>query len=466
MALQEVTFQLPGGFECPAAYFEGTPEETATILVLGAIAYDAVRHEAEKSLHTQTLTRLKASAEAEYVPILQGLKEKLGASVALSETLKTRLATTEEDVRLVEKRVREEERRNREEIVAELRAQLAAATNAQKVLADQFGGLKDTLVRVTSSSSQKGRLGESGFAPLLRKAFGDEDCLVEEKGAEGHQGDIHMTWKGQKFMWETKNYTRTVQDLEVQKFLRDMEQNPDFRCGFMVSLSSGIAYHNKAGNLDLQELPDGRMCFFLTNFGHHEDPVTVLQSVRPFLELLLRRKPAVEHAATDEFALQRAETQKALVLKLLQSHADAMKRLRNALLNAKKKQEQLWVELTADMRSAEAQIQVMLETLLSKDLPDTEPEQTDVPLNTEIPSYLFAKTDRLTEAEQTFIKQTLEAFGIETDVKTAAKDIRDAYKRMGYSETALEGYRGLFQDDVWPKGGRFVKYLTVSAASS
>ena len=475
--MDSVVLSVPKGFECPDVYFKGTPEETAEILILGAFAHNAVRHEAEKSFHAQTLTRLKTSAEAEYQPIIQGLKEKLGTTITLIESLKARLAQTEESVRSVESRVREEERRNREEIVGELRAQLISATGSQKALVDGFGSLKESLLRATTSSVTKGRLGEAGFATLLLKAFGDEDCLIEEKGGEGHQGDIHMTWKQQKFMWETKNYIRTVQDSEVQKFLRDMEQNPDFRCGFMVSLQSGIAHHNKAGNIDLLELPDGRVCFFLTNFATQEDPVVILQSLRPFVELLLRRVPDDAESQTEEYALRRAETQKALVLKLLQGHAESMKRFRNALLNAKKKQEQLWLELTADMRGAEAHVKLMLETLLS----DEEPQEDDnatLPVNEHVsesssptesrfaPTYLFKQTEGLTKAEELFIKQTLDTFSIQTDVKTSAKEIRDVYKRLGYSELALHGYRGLFADDVWPKGDRFVKYLTVSAESS
>ena len=83
---------------------------------------------------------------------------------------------------------------------------------------------------------------------------------MEEVGKEGHQGDLRMTWKNHRIMWEVKNYTRNVETKEVTKFLRDMSECKDVSLGVMVSLNSGIAGHTKAGNIDLEELQDGRIC--------------------------------------------------------------------------------------------------------------------------------------------------------------------------------------------------------------
>lgn len=456
--------------------------------------------EGQKQTHETLFSSLQKKAAADYEPRLQELedvlqKERHEAARALEKEalkaarLKERLEEEEQRRRDTERRVREEERANREEICAEkdnriqsLQAQLGAKLGNveqslkenSRAVVDQFQAFKEQILKTNAGSKKKGDHGEGMFKDLLLRAFGStnrgETFDIEGVGAEGHQGDLRMQWLGHRILVEVKNYDRNVESKEVTKFLRDMEESRDVSLGIMVGLYKGIAGHTKAGRVDIEELRDGRICVYLTEFMLHEDPVLILQGLKPFLETfldyrtkLLKTKTKTSSEEADdqesldaETQIQRLEQQKTTLLALLNSHSTQVIGFKNTLVNAKKKNDQIWLELTAAMKKTEHDVKLLLSTIL-----DTEFSTEDSATET-LPEYLVVETNLAlhVEKDRKFLQDTLKHFDIHEDLKTATKDIKDAYKLLGYSDDYISGARTrLFQGDVWPSGKKDVKYL-------
>jgi hypothetical protein len=259
---------------------------------------------------------------------------------------------------------------------------------------------------------------------------------------------------------EVKNYERSVDDKEVKKFLRDMEEGRDVSLGVLVSLRSGIVGHSKTGMIDLVELRDGRMCIYLTHFLTHQDPVQFLQSLKPFMEtfLLLREKHApITNVSLAEQQVERFEIQRTILLKLVQNHQESMRKFKNTIQNAKKKQEQIWLEIGIDMREADHQVKLLLETLFDVNSTAEQEEQVET-----LPSYVFRITDlsMYNEKERKFVKDLLAKFTIEEDASCPKKELKDVLKPLGYSDEAVSKYCERFLlEDVWEKGKMKVKYF-------
>ncbi len=490
--MQEITLLVPASFVLPKVYLQIDPDATAKSLVLGAHAYELMLAEGQKQTHEDLFQSLQKKAAAKYEPKVHELEEQIHMHAKVLEKerervahLKERLEDEEHRRREIERRIREEERANREEICKEkdsriqsLQLQLTSKLNSveqslkenSRTVVDQFQAFKEQILKTTTGSKKKGDHGEGIFRDLLLRAFGavgrGEVFDIEGVGTEGHQGDLRMQWMGHRILIEVKNYDRNVDGKEVTKFLRDMEESRDVSLGLMVSMTKGIVGHTKAGRVDIEELRDGRICVYLTEFMLHEDPVLILQGLKPFLETFLEyraktlktsKRTELDTHESEEHIL-RLEQQKTTLLALLQNHSVQVTGFKNTLVNAKKKSDQIWLELTASMKKTEHDVKLLLSTILDTDF-NADFEGGAVEL---LPEYLVIEPNMThhSEKDRKFLQDTLKHFDIHEDLKTSTKEVRDIYKVLGYSDDFLSAARvRLFQGDVWPSGKKDVKYL-------
>jgi len=489
---QELILQVPGDFQVPHFFHTLQPSDIARVITLGTIAYETIKQEGNKSEHEAIFDSLKTEAEKKYSVQIKVLENDYTSQVeelekqkqflnTLVSTLKQKIQS-EETMRLdTERRVREEERRNREELVKEkdsrinslesqVRSSLQSVEQSMKessrFLTDGFQNFKEQILKNTTGSQKKGTQGEVVFEDYLHRVFGSvgikEEFSLINVGAEGHQGDIRMKWKNHSLLWEVKNYARNIDQKEVNKFLRDMEENPDISLGVMVSLNTNITGHQKTGNIDLEELRDGRICIYVNCFLKNEDPTTFLQSLKPFIETFLQyRKPvSMEESNEAQNQVERLEFQRTVVLRLLKNHQESTRKFKNVIANAKKKNDQLWGELTTEMREAENQVKLLLETILDSSMlsSDTYEEEVEVKL----PEYLFRHTDinMYNDKERKFLMDTLKIFKFSEDYSINSKAVKDIYKEHGYSDHTIDNIRyRIFTDDAWEKGKTVVKYM-------
>lgn len=471
---QEITLTLPTEYSLPPLFSSLDESQTALALSLGAYSYETVKQHGEQLTHEELARHLTEAAAAKYEPALEALEKHVAK-------LKERLQDEQERRLATEKTVREEERRNREEILSEKNLRIVSLEEQLKELStsiressrqmsDTFQNFKDQILKNTSGSKKKGDVGEAVLENILERAFGggstNEKFDIQNVGKEGHQADLRMHWQGHRIMLESKNYERNIDGKEVLKFHKDMEAAKDCPIGMMISLTSGITGHMKAGKVDIEMLHDGRMCVFFNSFLAHEDPVSLLQSLKPFLEIFLKSmKPASFQGQVDESVAQRQleffEQHRKAMLKVIQNHEEQMRSMKNVLVNAKKKQEQSWLEIMGEMREAEHKVKLLLETLMDFSLDEDDNEDTKAVV---LSPFVFRHTDiaLFSEKERKFIQDTLQYFEIGEDYKVHTKDAKEIYKALGYTDESLTLMRTrVLQDDVWERGKKEIKYMRI-----
>lgn len=463
-----IKLEVPENFDIPLFFNGLSPEETGRVLTFASVAYNSVINEGNKHENKEVFKTLVAEAEKKYEPQLQSLSEAVsGFKRKLQEETAARIDT--------ERRVREEEKRNREEILKEKDSRIQALESqvkhtlvtfehglreSSRSLTDKLESVKDQMLK--TGSQKKGQHGEVILAECIQKAFGSggikDEFSLEDVGKEGHQGDMHMKWMKHTVLWESKNYSRSVNQEEVNKFLRDMETNPTISLGLMVSLTSGIVGHQKNGGIDIQELRDGRMCIYINNLLKHDDPTTLLQSLKPFMETFINnRKPlTIEENTESQQQIEHLNLQRTIVLRLLQNHYDSTRKFKNTLANAKKRSDEIWTGLTVEMRESEHQVKLLLETI--------QDSTKDVVVKTELPVYIFRHTSlsMYNEKERKFIEDTCKFFTFSEEYSSSSKTIKEVYKTMGYTDGAVDTMRPkIFNDEVWGKGVTTIQGMKV-----
>jgi len=476
----ELTLSVEATFLLPTVYSTATPQQIGQMLTLGGLAFESIQSHGAKQEYDALYQTLEKEAAKQYEPKIQTLEKQLQQQSDLLTALKQRLITEEESRLDTEKRVRQEERRNREDLLAEKDRRIEAleATTksfeqalkeSSRSLSDGFQNFKEQILKTNTGSSTKGKQGEIAMNDMILKAFGSvgmkEEFTLEDVGKEGHLGDLIMRWKGHKILWEVKNYSDTVKQKEVTKFHRDMEENRDIQLGIMVSLHTAIVGHHKTGHVDLEELRDGRKCIYIHTLMRHEDPVLVLQSLKPFMELFLEQVPEAsctqqqseEHEAVRQ--LERFEAQRTILLRLLNNHQEFIRKFKNSIANAKKKSEQQWLELASDLREAEHQVKLLIETFLDKSFTGKDKDATE---SSQLPNFVFTHTDLAMygEKERQFIQDTLSIFEFDEDVIMNSKMVKDFYKELKYSEDQVNAMRPrVFVEGVWEKGSKEVRFF-------
>ena len=466
-SLQEVILHLPLNYQIPELFLQGDPELIATALTLGADACRIITKEAfakvRSETHQEIIAEIKTQTEQEITKIR---REREETEELLQQTTK-RLKRFEQDQHEHEVRVRQEERRNREEIAKEKDARIQALeqqlTQSTRSLTDGFQQLKEQMIRNTTGSTSRGREGEAQVEELLKLAYGSAPSFdLNPVAKEGHKGDFIMDYSGTKLLWEVKNYSRMVNKDEVEKLHRDMRETPDVAIGIMISLQTGIVGHTKAGDIDIEFIGQNRCIAYISNFHQRQEKVFYLQSLRPLLDIIAQQQqqqqsqqnqPSCETSAAEK-ALEELQARSTLIRNLLATHQAQVQRHYNSLANHKKRSEQMFGELTSLVRESEGQVKEMIrvaignvdETLKSEDLGG-------------LSERVFKKTSaiEMNEKERTFVKWLLTEADEDEYGQITIKDLVDKAKDHEFSEKETRGYREtLFQDLAWQKGGKLI----------
>jgi len=146
---------------------------------------------------------------------------------------------------------------------------------------------------------------------------------------------------------------------------------------------------------------------------------------------------------------------------LLQHHQENTRIFKNNIQNAKKKQEQIWTELSVDMLKIEHDTKLLLETLL--DVHGTkEPTSDSNEQPLVLPSYVFYKTEfaMYNDKERKFLQTLLEQFTCDEEASCTKKELKDTMKPFGYSDEAVNKYcEKFFLESAWEKGKKSFKCL-------
>jgi len=321
MACKQINLHVKTEFVVPDVYNKGTMEEVEEALWIGAnIQYsiktkrsgDEVRKITElkdseinriQTMYNERLTKLlddirsvtleNERIEAEYS---EGLKEARGKERdAVTRDWEEKMRILRKDHEILAARYESLEARKRsleesrtkdiqdattrteelmEKLVTSKEEQLVKMEAAYKLLnatiskqSEEITKLSGNLSKRAANVKTKGNDYEEEFGEKLRRSYGL--CrgfqIKDTRLGMGHEMDFAMEMEGHVLMWEVKNYTALVPKAEVEKFLRDLKENPQAKIGIMISRSTDIYGKNLAGHL-LTEFDNDKMMIYINKF--------------------------------------------------------------------------------------------------------------------------------------------------------------------------------------------------------
>lgn len=321
MLTKQLTLYVRQEFDIPDVFKKGSVEEIEECLWLGAFIQQSVRLNRSneevkkiselkdnemKRIQTQyndKITKLleelhKATQEKEKISVdyTQALKEcRVNESLVVRREYDEKLRIIEKDKEILERRIdglearRRDLEESREKDISQavqrtetLMQKLVEAKQEQILrMEGAYKRLEDGILRQTDEITKlSGTLGKRGanvktrgsdyedeFRQKLMRVYGlcRGFSLKETRLGMGHEMDFSMEMEGNVVMWELKNYTNVVPKGEVDKFLRDLKENPQARVGVMISRLTDI--YGKAANGPLLTEFDGeKMMIYISRF--------------------------------------------------------------------------------------------------------------------------------------------------------------------------------------------------------
>lgn len=126
----------------------------------------------------------------------------------------------------------------------------------------------------TKTSVSRGDIAENYIEKLCESEF-PNDTIIRSSG-KAHEADLQL--KGDDFpniMIESKNYTTTIQNKEIEKFKYDMRRtSSDY--GVFFSFNSKISGKK---NMDIEQFDDNKFILYVSNIGFNDDIVIMTISV-------------------------------------------------------------------------------------------------------------------------------------------------------------------------------------------
>ena len=339
---------IPKNVALPTFFETSTPEENYQVLLFGSQLVDAsktIYHASKDAEFSSTLDKLKSdytteletlrktqddllkklqTAERNLTTIVHEERTKLlseskvsteNAVLLAKETtarnfqseilsLKTQISELETRKSLLEKDRLSDLERERQSVKdsmmialsskqAELDrvdAQLRSLLSSHSALEKQYSELNDFLRRKIKTSKEKGSEYETIFRDFLVKSFGAVPGFSIREGASsttGHEGDFLMKFHDNQILFEVKDYSSKVPTSEVDKFVRDMRENPEVKIGVMISRSTEITGKTSTGDRHY-EFADDKLFVYLSKFQFMGDELDILQSLRPMFEVWIQ----------------------------------------------------------------------------------------------------------------------------------------------------------------------------------
>ena len=197
-------------------------------------------------------------------------------------------------------------------VVAAKQEQLVKTEEMLGRLQEEYRSLNDFLRRKIrpSSSQEKGADYETMFRDHLLRAYGAIPKFTIHNGARsstGHEADFLTTFYDTSILWEVKDYSHKVPTAQIEKFLRDVRENPQVSIAVMLSRTTDITGKTSTGDRHY-EFEEGVMYLYISKFEFQGDANDLLQSLRPMFEVWkeIDRDKAAMTAETLVHELQRS----------------------------------------------------------------------------------------------------------------------------------------------------------------
>ena len=460
----EVTFALPSDFHLPDFYTNQTPERLALALRLGAESVEYMVKNATDIIREETHEQTTKQLEGKYLVLFEKEKKE-------RKKLEDALEQSKEQITALEKMnaswQREIQARSESLMAPVLKAkdkQIEDLKEMLRMIQDlglKFDKMSDTYTKTQNNSYLKGRAGETQVEELLKLSL---DCEIYPVHKEAYAGDYHMIrGKGNyKYLIDSKDYSRMVNQQEIEKLHRDLRINADVVGAIMISLNSGIVGHSRSGDIDIEFNELGKPIVYIGNLKRRDEIPILFASLRPFFEVVeqsIQTQSKLASPASEE--THRLQQQMGLVSNLIRTHLQAMLNMKNMFVNHKRKTDAMYNEQLALLLQQEGSVKNLLAVALGdSDQVRNAEQDKDMPL----PSSIFKKTVRtdLNENELRFVEWMENTFLFEEGKEVEIKVFVEKAIADGFTEKETRAMREkLFIEEAWAKQGRKIKGLRV-----
>jgi hypothetical protein len=455
----EVTFHLPSDYELPEFYSKQTPEQIALALRLGAESVDYMVKNATDILREETNEQTAKKLEDKYTLVFEKQKNERKKLEDSLETAKEQIANLERANASWQKDLRQRAESMMEPVLRAKDKEIEDLKEMLRMIQDlglKFDKMNDSYTKTQNNSYLKGRAGEFQVEELLKMSL---DCEIYPVHKEAYAGDYHMIrGKGKyKYLIDSKDYSRMVNQQEIEKLHRDLRINADVVGAIMISLNSGITGHSRSGDIDIEFNELGKPIVYIGNLKRRDEIPVLFAGLRPFFEVV---EQLVHHqstqATTESEVTHKLQQQVALVSNLIRSHLQSLLNMKNVFVNHKKKTDAMYNEQLSLLLQQEGTVK----NLLAVALGDSEQlrhavQDSQMPL----PSSIFSKTARtdLTEQENKFVEWMETTFVFEDGKDLDLKIFMEKAMKDGWKEKEFRGMREkLFTESAWAKGGKKV----------
>lgn len=455
----EVTFHLPADFELPSFYTSQSPEEIAFALRLGAETVSQMMKNASNLIREETHEQTVKELEEKYVVRVEKEKKERKKLEEALDHAKEQLSALERANAMWQKDLRE---RAESMMAPVLQAKdkeiehLKQMLNMVHTLETKFDKMNDSFTKTQNNSYLKGRVGEHQVEEMLKSAL---DCEVYPVNKEAYAGDHHLIrGKGKyKYLVDAKNYSRMLNQQEVDKLHRDLRVNADALGAILISLNSGITGHSRSGDIDIEFNELGKPIVYIGNLNRRDEASILLTSLRPFFEVV---EQMVEYKKTNATqtteSTEKLQQQMDLVSSLIRSHLQSLLTLKNTFINHKKKTDAMYTEQLSLLLQQEGTVKNLLSVALgNKEQMEHAMQDAEMPL----PSNIFKKTARtdLSESEGKFVEWMERTFVFEEGKELELKVFLEKAQEGGFAEKKFRDMREkLFSETSWAKGAKKV----------
>ena len=332
-SIKQLILSVHSDFVIPDVYKNGSIDEIEEAIFIGATIQNTIhvrrgldeariieeRHSSEleeiKRMYAEKMEKLESEKEGiitvltkehtvkvKEIALLSTSKERercMQENAERMQILQSRLEGVEERRRVMEEG-RERDIRDAvlkteammEKIVAAKQDQLNKMEASYSKLNDtilkqsqEIVKLSSTLGKRAANVKMKGNDYEEGFGEKLRLHYGlcKGFALFDTRLGMGHEMDFCMNMEGEVVLWEVKNYGNVVPKAEVEKFLRDLKENPQAKIGIMLSRATDIygkAHTGISGSM-VTEFDGDKMMIYINRFEEFcgEDEHRVFQTL-------------------------------------------------------------------------------------------------------------------------------------------------------------------------------------------
>ncbi len=455
----EVTFHLPSNFELPDFYNKETPERIALALRLGAESVDYMVKNATDIIREETHEQTAKQLEGKYIVLFEKEKRERRRLEDALEQAKEHLSAVEKANASWQKDLRERAESMMAPVLHAKDKEIEDLKDMLRMIQDlglKFDKMSDTYTKTQNNSYLKGRAGETQVEELLKLSL---DCEIYPVHKEAYAGDYHMIrGKGKyKYLIDSKDYSRMVNQQEIEKLHRDLRINADVVGAIMISLNSGISGHSRSGDIDIEFNEAGKPIVYIGNLKRRDEIPILFASLRPFFEVV-EQSVQTQNKSTSQTSEEahRLQSQMGLVSNLIRNHLQSMMNMKNIFVNHKRKTDAMYNEQLALLLQQEGAVKNLLAVALGDaELLRHAVQDTEMPL----PSSIFRKTARteLTEGENKFVEWMEKTFDFEDGKELDLKVFMEKALEGGFKEKEFRAMREkLFVDSAWAKGGKKV----------